>query len=133
MFGKKKHPPIKSLIAPGTVVTGAVSFSDGLRIDGEIHGDVRATEGHASMLVVSETGVVKGEIRADLIVINGVVHGPVFAADLLELQPKGKVEGDVSYKSLEMHQGAMISGRLQPLLPEPGAEIVPLKLAANNG
>ncbi|HRK37661.1 MAG TPA: polymer-forming cytoskeletal protein [Burkholderiaceae bacterium] len=132
-FGRKKHPPIKSLIAQGTVITGRVVFADGLRIDGEITGDVVAAEGQGSILVVSETGKVSGEIRADLIVINGVVNGPVFAADLLELQPKAKVEGDVSYKALEMHQGATISGQLQPMPMAVVAEKTPLKLASSNG
>lgn len=133
MFGKKKHPPIKSLIAQGTVITGNVSFTDGLRIDGEIKGNVVAVGGQGSILVVSETGMVYGEIRADLIVINGVVNGPVFAADLLELQPKGRVEGDVSYKALEMHQGATILGTLQPMVAEAVPDKAPLKLAASNG
>lgn len=133
MFGKKKHPPIKSLIAQGTVITGNVTFADGLRIDGEIRGNVVATEGQGSILVVSETGLVTGEIRADLIVINGAAHGPVFAADLLELQPKARVEGDVSYKALEMHQGATITGKLQPILAEAVPDKTPLKLASSNG
>jgi cytoskeletal protein CcmA (bactofilin family) len=133
MFGKKKHPPIKSLIAQGTVVAGDVSFRDGLRIDGEVRGNVMAVEGQGSILVVSETGVVTGDIRSDLIVINGVVHGPVCAADLLELQPKARVEGDVSYKALEMHQGATITGKLQPIRPDAVSDKAPLKLASSNG
>ena len=133
MFGKKKHPPIKSLIAQGTVITGNVTFTDGLRIDGEVRGNVVATEGQGSILVVSETGLVTGDIRADLIVINGAAHGPVFAADLLELQPKARVEGDVSYKALEMHQGATITGQLQPILAEAAPDKAPLKLASSNG
>jgi cytoskeletal protein CcmA (bactofilin family) len=57
----------------------------------------------------------------------------VVAAELLELQPKAKVEGDVSYKALEMHQGAIITGQLKPMASAPeAAEKPPLKLAANN-
>ncbi|MDO9201236.1 MAG: polymer-forming cytoskeletal protein, partial [Hydrogenophaga sp.] len=62
----------------------------------------------------------------------GAVKGPVFAHDLLELQPKASIEGDVSYKALEMHQGATISGQLKPMTGS--VEDKPtLKLAANNG
>ena len=42
MFGKKKQPPIGTLIGEGTVVHGELRFSAGLRIDGEIFGDVIA-------------------------------------------------------------------------------------------
>jgi cytoskeletal protein CcmA (bactofilin family) len=56
----------------------------------------------------------------------------VFAFELLELQPKARIEGDVSYKSLEMHQGATISGQLKPMTGSL-EEKPTLKLAANNG
>ena len=69
-------------------------------------------------------------MRADHVIINGTVRGPVHAKELLELQPKARIEGDVYYKALEMHQGATIAGQLRPL---DGAEEKPLlKLAANS-
>jgi cytoskeletal protein CcmA (bactofilin family) len=132
MFAKKKQPPIKSLIAQGTRIEGNVFFHDGLRIDGEVIGDLRASDEKASILVVSEVAVVTGQIHADHVIINGHVKGPVLAFELLELQPKARIEGDVSYKALEMHQGATISGQLKPMAG--GIEDKPtLKLAANNG
>ena len=115
MFGQQKQPPIKSLIASGTVITGDIAFSDGLRVDGHIMGNLTASKDTPSLLVISETAIIMGEIRADHVIINGAVQGPIEAAQLLELQPKAKIEGDVSYKALEMHQGAVISGQLRPL------------------
>jgi cytoskeletal protein CcmA (bactofilin family) len=132
MFAKKKQPPIKSLIAQGTRIEGNVFFHDGLRIDGEVIGDLRASDEQPSLLVVSEAAVVTGQIHADHVIINGHVKGPVLAFELLELQPKARIEGDVSYKALEMHQGATISGQLKPMAGS--VEDKPtLKLAANNG
>jgi cytoskeletal protein CcmA (bactofilin family) len=130
MFGKKAQPPIKSLIAHGTRVEGNLNFTEGLRVDGEVVGDVRAASDEPSMLVISEAAVVQGQIQADHVIVNGIVRGPVHAAELLELQPKARIEGDVSYRALEMHQGAVISGQLKPL--EAGEEKPLLKLAANN-
>ncbi|WP_066273390.1 bactofilin family protein [Hydrogenophaga palleronii] len=131
MFAKKKQPPIKSLVAQGTRIEGNVLFHDGLRIDGEVVGDIRASDEQPSILVVSEVAVVTGQIHADHVIINGHVKGPVLAFELLELQPKARIEGDVSYKALEMHQGATISGQLKPMAGS--IEDKPtLKLAANN-
>jgi cytoskeletal protein CcmA (bactofilin family) len=130
MFGKKAQPPIKSLIAHGTRVEGNLKFTEGLRVDGEVVGDIRALTEESSMLVISESAMVQGEIHADHVIINGSVRGPVHARELLELQPKAHIEGDVSYRALEMHQGAVISGQLRPLLV--GEEKPLLKLAANN-
>jgi cytoskeletal protein CcmA (bactofilin family) len=133
VFGKKKQPPIKSLIAQGTRIEGHVVFHDGLRVDGEVKGDIRAIDEKASILVISESATVTGQIHADHVIINGTVRGPVFSHALLELQPKARIEGDVSYKALEMHQGATIHGQLKPMLVAGMEDKPTLKLAANNG
>jgi cytoskeletal protein CcmA (bactofilin family) len=130
MFGKKAQPPIKSLIASGSRIEGDIKFIEGLRVDGEVFGDIRANPEQSSLLVISEAATVQGEVHADHVIINGTVRGPVHARELLELQPKAQIEGDVSYRALEMHQGAVISGQLKPLLT--GEEKPLLKLAANN-
>ena len=129
MFGKKAQPPIKSLIAQGSRIEGNLKFTEGLRIDGEVFGDTRANPEQPSILVISEAAVVQGEIQADHVIINGTVRGPVRARELLELQPKARIEGDVYYRALEMHQGAIISGQLRPL--EEGEKPL-LKLASNH-
>lgn len=130
MFNKKKQPSIKSLIAEGSHIAGHISFSDGLRIDGEVSGNIGASEDHPSILVISESAKVLGEVTADHIIVNGTVKGPVHARQMLELQPKARIEGDVHYAALEMHQGALITGQLRPILDS--EEKPTLKLAANN-
>ena len=130
MFNKKKQPPIRSLIAQGSLIEGNFKFSEGLRVDGEVVGNIMARADMPSMLVVSETAVVQGELRADHIIISGSVSGLVHAAVLLELQPKARIRGDVHYAALEMHQGAIIDGDLRPIVAEGEKPI--LVLAANN-
>jgi cytoskeletal protein CcmA (bactofilin family) len=139
MFNRKKQPPIKSLVALGCQIDGNFNFADGLRLDGSIHGNILGQADRPSILVIAETAVVVGEIHADHVIINGKVDGPVFARLMLELQPKARITGDVTYKLLEMHQGATVAGRLCPfvgeagLVIEAGIEEKPtLKLAANN-
>ena len=128
-LGKKKPPPIRSLISEGTVVQGQVRFAEGLRIDGEVHGDVVSDGGATSLLVISENGKVYGKVNACHVIISGEVRGPVVSSELLELQPKARICGDVRYELLEMHQGAMVDGELRPLkLPEKPTLI----LAASN-
>ncbi len=129
MFGWKKSPPFRTLIGEGTVITGELRFSDGLRIDGEVQGNVTATGEGRSLLVISEKARVHGKVRAGHVIINGCVEGPVVAEDLLELQPKARIVGDVRYEALEMHQGATIDGGLHPLKSE---EKPNLKLAATS-
>lgn len=128
-FARKKPPPIRSLVGEGMVVEGDMTFVDGLRIDGEVRGDVLARDTGRSILVVSEKARVIGKVKAAHVIINGEVQGPVYSDELLELQPKARVTGDVRYEMLEMHPGALVEGELKPLKK---AEKPTLTLAASN-
>ena len=128
-LGKKKPPPIRSLIGEGTVVQGSISFTEGLRIDGEVLGDVSAAGDGRSILVISDNARVHGRVAASHVIINGEVRGPLQCTEMLELQPKARVWGDVRYETLEMHPGAQVEGELKPLK---SAEKPTLKLAASN-
>lgn len=134
MFGKSKdHTPMKridSLIGTGTTLTGDITFTGGLRIDGAVIGSVQASNGEASTLVISEHARVAGEIRVSHLVINGEVEGPVHATDYLELQPKARVKGDIHYLRLEMHVGATVEGRLVVEGPAAGS-VVELKRSSS--
>ncbi len=115
MFGNKPSKPqnrIDCLIGASTVIKGDLTFDGGLRIDGRVQGNVMATEGKPSALVLSEAARIEGEIRASHAVINGTVVGPVYAADYVELQSKAHVTGDVHYRTLEIQLGAVVQGRL---------------------
>lgn len=127
MFGIKRQPAIRTLIGEGTVIQGELKFTDGLRIDGEVLGDVVASGDARSVLVISDKARVVGKVSAGHVIINGTVNGPVTAEDLLELQPKARIVGDVKYEALEMHQGATIDGELHPLKAD---DKPALKLAA---
>jgi cytoskeletal protein CcmA (bactofilin family) len=112
MFGRTNKSTIDSLIGMSTSIVGNVHFKGGLRIDGHVKGDVIADPGQVSMLVISEAAKVEGEVRVAHLVVNGEIVGPVFSTELLELQPKARITGDVNYKALEMHGGALVSGKL---------------------
>ncbi len=112
MFGHKAKNTIDSLIGASTKIEGNLHFKGGLRIDGQVIGNVIAEPGDGSMLVVSEQARIEGEVRVSHLVVNGEIVGSVYSAELLELQPKARITGDVYYKALEMHGGALVSGKL---------------------
>lgn len=131
MFNKapqKKQNRIDSLIGAGTRVEGNLVFTGGLRVDGEIRGNVTASDDQTSTLVISEHARIEGEINVSHVVVNGTVIGPVHSSGFLELQPKSRVTGDVEYSSIEMHLGAVVQGRL--IHEGAPAKAVELKLAA---
>ena len=133
MFGKKEEGKrsgqIDSLIGAGTRIDGNICFTGGLRIDGEVKGSIEAASGaSSSMLVLSEHARIEGSVAVSHLVLNGSIVGAVKVSDSLEMQSKARIVGDVEYALIEMHQGAVIEGRLV----HQGGKMVELKLAASN-
>ena len=114
MFRKQSKPQgrIDSLIGSATRIEGNVLFSGGLRIDGQVRGNVCALPDQPGTIVVSEHARIDGEAQAAHLVVNGSINGPVHASETLELQPSARVRGDVHYKSIEIHHGAIVEGKL---------------------
>jgi cytoskeletal protein CcmA (bactofilin family) len=128
MFGVKPAKPdgrIDTLIGATARVDGNVHFTGGLRIDGVVKGSVVAQD--AGTVIVSEEASVEGEIRVGHAVINGRVVGPIHGTESVELQAKANVNGDVHYKSLEVHLGAIVQGRLVHAAEVRGEKVVSIK------
>ena len=133
MFGKKKgnapQSRIDSLIGVGTRIEGNVVFKGGLRVDGEVQGNITCEDDSQGTLVISERASVEGAIAVGHVVINGVVLGPVCASESLELLASARVTGDVDYQQIEIQQGAVIQGQL---VYRGATKNVELKLASSN-
>ena len=115
MFFKKANKidsRIDTLVGAETHIDGDLHFNGGLRVDGAIRGSVSEQNGTPSTLILSEHGKIEGAVTAAKIVINGKVIGPVKSSHFIELQTKARIIGDLYYKSLEMHTGAVIEGKL---------------------
>jgi len=88
MFTKQHSKPqnrIDTLVGVGTKIDGNIQFSGGLRVDGEINGNIIAAPDKPSTLVLSEQAQVNGEIHVTHLVINGTVTGPVLT--IFSFQP----------------------------------------------
>ena len=115
MFSDDKKQPkgrIDTLIGRNSRIHGDLSFSGGLHVDGEIHGNVRAEEGTESVLSLSQNGSIHGEVSVPHIMVNGLVEGDVHADKRLELGPLARVNGDVYYNLVEIAVGATVNGKL---------------------
>jgi len=133
MFSKTSNRPhnrIDSLVGNGTRVEGNVTFTGGLRVDGEIRGNVISSGDQPSTLVISEHARIEGEISVSHLVVNGTVIGPIHSSGFLELQTRARVTGDVEYNTIEMQLGAVVQGRL--IHQAAPAKSVELKLATNS-
>jgi len=124
--GKQKPEKVDTLIGQQTELRGDVIFSGGLHVDGKIKGNVIADEGGPAVLVLSEHGMIEGEIRVPYIVVNGVVIGDIHVQETAELAPHARVTGNVYYNRIEMSMGAEVNGNLVHL-EEPAKDKAPLQ------
>ena len=116
MFGSNGNGGnLTSLISNGTKVQGDIEFADHMEIEGELIGNIAASDGAKASLRVAEGGVVRGEIRVPSIVVNGFVEGDIYASEHIELANKAKIQGTIYYKSMEMVKGAVVSGQLRQI------------------
>lgn len=102
---------IDTLIGKNTVVKGDVLFAGGLHVEGKIIGNITA-EDEGGVLILSENGVVEGEVHVPNMVLNGLIEGDVHASQRVELAPKSRVHGNVYYNLIEMAMGAEVNGSL---------------------
>ncbi len=109
--GKLNAAKIDTLVGKNTTVKGDVAFSGGLHIEGKIQGNVSA-EDEGSILILSENGVIEGEVHVPNMVLNGLVQGDVHASQRVELAPRSRVHGNVYYNLIEMAMGAEVNGNL---------------------
>ncbi|UTF59398.1 polymer-forming cytoskeletal protein [Gilvimarinus sp. DA14] len=101
-----------TLISKGTNIVGDIHFTGDLQIEGRVTGNIMVEGGGDAKLVVANNGVVEGEVRVPMVVINGKVVGNVFSTKHVELASKAVVEGNVHYNLIEMVKGAQVNGAL---------------------
>ena len=112
-FKKKiKTTRIDTLVGRHSKIVGDIRYSGGLHIEGTVEGNIMAEHEDKGVVIVSELGVVEGEIRAPSIIINGTVHGDVYATGTIELAAGAKINGNVYYNLLQMTVGAEVNGNL---------------------
>jgi cytoskeletal protein CcmA (bactofilin family) len=81
MFRRKSDQPaidvsrLSSLIAAGVEIAGDVIVTDGVRIDGQVVGNVLSKPDTKGLLVLSEQGRIEGNVRMHDAVINGTICG----------------------------------------------------------
>lgn len=118
MLGRKKQKPRRptghfdTLISSRATIQGDVHFTGGLHVDGKVCGTLVAEEGSEAVLRISEVGTVEGDIRAPHVIVNGTVHGDVYATTHLELAENAAIHGNVYYNLIEMAMGASVNGNL---------------------
>ena len=101
-----------TLISSETTITGDITFTGQLDIEGTVIGSVQSASGDAVLRVVSG-GRVAGEIKVPHATVNGKVEGDVHSSERLVLSEQAVIDGDVYYNLIEMAAGAKVNDGLR--------------------
>jgi len=117
MFKRTSTPPsspqtsverVTSVLGAGINWTGKISGKGGVRIEGIFEGEISIS----GLVVVGESGKVTCEnVRANTVIVAGVVHGGI-TAEKLEIRSTGRVWGDVRVSAFLTEEGAFLRGQV---------------------
>lgn len=128
MLGRNRPAGREHRIGGGATFEGTLRFSGRLEVEGAIVGEVIADPAEGSEVIVGPQGRVQGRIDAATILISGAVEGPVRSSVRLDVLAGARLDGDVTYRDLQIQHGAIVEGSLKPI----EGEQVALKLVANS-
>lgn len=104
-----------TIIAKGAEMNGSMDVEGNVRVDGTVHGDVRATEG----VEVGKTGrIVGSSIESKTAVIHGYVESHLIVSQHILLGGKSTLVGDLNTKTLVIEEGAVFHGN-SAMMDEP--------------
>lgn len=109
---KQKTEKVDTLIGQSAELRGDLIYKGGLHVDGKIKGNVVGDNESSTILVLSESGSIEGEIKVPYIIVNGSVAGDIHALQSIELGAHARIKGNVYYNKIEMAMGAEVNGSL---------------------
>lgn len=99
---------VVSVVGPGMEIEGDCRCEGSLRVDGRVHGTIRA----GKSVVVGQNGQVEGDVVTQDAVVAGHVVGSIHAESRLELKGECRVEGDIRSPSIRLEEGGHVDGEL---------------------
>lgn len=105
----KAGEKITTTLGKETVFSGTMKFSRSLKIDGRFEGEIVSS----GFLYIEEGAEVNANITVKSIVVGGIVHGNIDAADKVEMLDTGQVYGNVRTAKLKIADGVVFEGKCE--------------------
>mgnify|MGYP002756056648 CR=1 FL=1 len=97
---------VNTIVGPGALISGNITVSGFLRIDGDIDGNIQ-TQGR---VIIGEEARIRGNIRAASVSVGGIVQGDIIAPDYVIILSSGMVIGSVLTKKLRVDDDVILHG-----------------------
>ena len=108
----------ETVIGPDVNLTGDLNSSGDINIKGKIKGQVKSSK----TVIVEDGAQIEGSVEGINVIIDGTIKGNVVAKEDLEINPSGRVHGDIFVKSLSIKKGATFIGKCSQLEKAPEKE-----------
>ncbi|TJY42180.1 polymer-forming cytoskeletal protein [Cohnella pontilimi] len=95
-----------TLIGEGTQFEGKIRSAAGIRIEGQLTGDIECT----GDVTIGENGVARSNIRARNVILAGHVTGNVTATGNLTIKASGNLNGNLTAQELSIESGGVFQG-----------------------
>ena len=109
IFGKNDKRPTQqtgtTVIDSGTTFKGMIDTKGSIYIDGRFEGIIVASND----VTVGKNGKVLGEIRSNVLTVNGVIDG-LFEVEQVNILGSGRVIGKMQYNELIIEQNGVFEG-----------------------
>lgn len=103
------QPKPTSLLCRGVSVEGEIQGAENALIEGHVKGSIRLD----GDIIIGADAVVEADVEGNNIIIKGTVIGNVTAREHLEIQSTGKMQGDITARSIDFKDGSSFEGRSQ--------------------
>lgn len=101
---RRKKAAGPSAICNGLTVYGSITSYGEVSVEGTIEGDINCTS-----LIVGQTGLIKGGVIADNVIVDGNVRGDIHGQRVM-LKSHGHVSGDIFHQTISIEEGARFDG-----------------------
>jgi cytoskeletal protein CcmA (bactofilin family) len=112
MFSNK-HKSSFTLLGADIAIDGDLAATADLHLDGRVDGDI-----NCAALVQGETSEIIGMVVAESAHVAGTIRGSITANSLVILKT-ARIEGDVTYGTLSIEEGAQVEGNFSNHAVEP--------------
>src|SRR5216683_1662677 len=97
-------------ISQGIKITGEVTGSEDLFVDGLVDGILNLANGS---LTIGPNGHVKADVHAREVIVRGKIEGKVGGRDRVQLWSTAEVTGEVQTDRLSIEDGASLRGKVE--------------------
>lgn len=102
-----------TILSAKTKFVGNIRFQGCIQINGKVIGNITSDDNSSSIVTVSSTGTVTGDIHAPIVNVSGNITGNIYSCKSLKLSNGAHIDGDLSYNIIEIEAGSKIKGSLK--------------------